>query len=139
MASMKGYNILVKINGNAFVGETSSSMDVSANVKESYTKEGKGVADREVTGHSVSGSISGLMRLKKEDETNVMDSDAILEAAMQEGKDALFPFVYTRDTGKAYKGNLIINSYSESGTAEGEATYTLNYTVSGKMVPADEV
>ena len=135
---MKGYNILVKINGNAFVGETSSSMDVSANVKESYTKEGKGAADREVTGHSVSGSISGLMRLKKEDETDVMDSDAILEAAMQEGEDALFPFVYNRDIGKAYKGNLIINSYSETGAAEGEATYTLNYTVSGKMVPVDE-
>lgn len=132
---MKGYNILVKIDGKTFIGETASALDVSANVKESYTKAGKGAPDKEVVGHNVSGSINGLMRLRAEGENDVMDSDDIMEAALKEGDEALYPFVYTRDNGKSYKGELVINSYNESAPADGEATYTVNFTVSGKMAP----
>lgn len=134
MATIQGYNILFKFSDKALIGETSSSLDISAKVKESLTKADKGNTKREVTGHDVTFSVNGVMELNESTGTvTALDSDALIAEALKTGEASLIDFVYTRGNGKAYKGKAIITSYSESADAEGNATYTLNCSVSGDL------
>ena len=133
MATIPGYNIAFTIDGKACVGETSSNLDISATVKESLTKADKGNKRREVTGHDVTFSINGVMMLNEDGSTASLDADALINLALTVGEASVVPFVYTRGEGKGYKGDMIITSYSEAADAEGNATYTLNCSVSGAL------
>lgn len=137
MASMEGYSILFKLNDKTLVAETSSSLDIAARVKESLSKADQGNTKREVTGHDVTFSTNGVMRLLEGDEKlQSLDSDDLMALALKTGEEATIDFVYVRGSGKDYKGQMIITSYNETADAEGNATYALNCSVSGKL---DEV
>ena len=138
MPKIQGYNVLFKLHDKTLVGETSSSLDISAKVKESLAKEDKGNTQREVTGHDVTFSVNGIMELNESTGTvSSLDSDELIAEALKTGESSLISFVYTRGGGKAYKGKAIITSYSESADAEGNATYTLNCSVSGYLTQAE--
>jgi predicted secreted protein len=138
MPTIQGCNVLFKLSDKTLVGETSSSLDISAKVKESLTKADKGNTKREVTGHDVTFSVNGVMELNESTGTvSILDSDALIAEALKKGDESLIDFVYTRGGGKAYTGKAIITSYSESADAEGNATYTLNCSVSGDLTQAE--
>lgn len=138
MPTIQGYNVLFKLKDKTLVGETSSSLDISAKVKESLTKADKGNTKREVTGHDVTFSVNGVMELNESTGTvSILDSDALIAEALKKGDESLIDFVYTRGGGKAYTGKAIITSYSESADAEGNATYTVNCSVSGDLTQVE--
>lgn len=134
MASMEGYSILFKLNDKTLVAETSSSLDITARVKESITKADQGNTTREVTGHDVTFSTNGVMRLLEQTaKLQSLDSDDLMALALKKGEEAEIDFVYVRGSGKNYKGQMIITSYNETADAEGNATYALNCSVSGEL------
>ena len=136
MSTVQGYDILFKLNSKMVVGETSSSLDISAKVKESLSKADKGNTRREVSGHDVTFSINGAMELVDDSGTTTsLDADDLIDLSLKVGNQAAIPFTYVRGTGKAYQGNMIITGYSESSDADGNATYTLNCSVSGDFKP----
>lgn len=134
---MEGYSILFKLADKTLVAETSSSLDVAARVKESLTKADQGNTKREVTGHDVTFSTNGVMRLlEQQAKLQSLDSDDLMALALKKGEEALIDFVYVRGSGKNYKGQMIITSYNETADAEGNATYALNCSVSGELIEA---
>lgn len=136
MENIAGYNILFKLNDKLIAGETSSSIDIAAKVKESLTKADKGNTKRDVTGHDVTFSTNGVMQLlETEEKTTSLDAADLMELALLKGQEALIPFVYTRGSMQSYKGTMIITSYNETTDAEGNATYALNCSVSGELTP----
>lgn len=139
MENIAGYSILFKLNDKLIAGDTSSSLDIAAKVKESLTKADQGNTQRDVTGHDVTFSTSGVMQLLEEEEkTTSLDADDLMGLALLKGTAAKIPFVYSRGSLKSYKGVMIITSYNETTDAEGNATYALNCSVSGELVPVTE-
>lgn len=139
MENIAGYSILFRLNEKLIAGDTSSSLDIAAKVKESLTKADQGNTQRDVTGHDVTFSTSGVMQLLEEEEkTTSLDADDLMGLALLKGTAAKIPFVYSRGSLKSYKGVMIITSYNETTDAEGNATYALNCSVSGELVPVTE-
>lgn len=133
MAQMTGYNILFKIDGKTVAGETDSNLSITPTVKESLFKADKGNKRREVSGHDITFAINGSMYINDDGTSTELDSDEIIAMSLKKGTDAVFPFVYQRDTGKSYKGEFIITGYTETPNADGTATFSLNCSVSGAM------
>lgn len=139
MENIAGYSILFKLNDKLIAGDTSSTIDIAARVKESLTKADQGNTQRDVTGHDVTFSTGGVMQLLETEEKKVsLDADDLMELALLKGSAAKIPFLYTRGALKPYKGVMIITSYNETTDAEGSATYSLNCSVSGEFKPATE-
>lgn len=139
MENIAGYSIIFKLNDKLIAGDTSSSLDIAAKVKESLTKADQGNTQRDVTGHDVTFSTSGVMQLLETEEKKVsLDADDLMGLALLTGTQAKIPFVYTRGGLQPYKGTMIITSYNETSDAEGNATYALNCSVSGKFEKVTE-
>ena len=135
MKKQLGFNFFFQLDGKNIGGETQSDLSVSATEKSSLTKADKGNAQTEVSGHEITANISGVSVVNADGSTEVLDADVLLEQSLKVGADSVIPFVYTRGEAKAYKGNCVITSYSESTNAEGEATWSLSIKVSGAMTP----
>ena len=57
--------------------------------------------------------------------------DEILEMALKTGTDAEIEVTYGPEGGAIYGGKAVVTGYSESTSAEGDATYSLDLKISG--------
>lgn len=129
---MEGYNIAFKVDGKTLAGRTQDDMTISAVTKDSITKDDGGNTNSTVTGHDVTFRAAGLMDAAKGADGK-LGRDEIIELSLKKGDDAKLPFVYGPADGLQYKGTAVITGYSESTNAQGEATYSLDFKVSGEM------
>lgn len=129
---MEGYNFRFKVGGKNFIGVTQDDMTITPTTKESITKDDAGARKRAVTGQDITFRVSGIMDLNGTGGTD-NDMDDIIELALSKGDNAEVTFVYTRGTGQAYTGTAVITGYTETTPAEGDATYTIDFAVSGEM------
>ena len=65
--------------------------------------------------------------------TNKLDRDDILADALKTGAQAVIAFTYMATGGTSYTGNCVITNYSESSNASDDATYTVDFRVTGSM------
>lgn len=121
-----GYNISISLNGKTVVGRTQEDLSISANVKESITKDDQGVKQSAVTGHEITLKISALASLDSTGSATKLDRDAVLELALKKGDDAIIPLKYLASGGDTYSGNAIITGYSESSAADPDTDTTLS-------------
>ena len=134
---VSGYNILLKINSKTVLGVTQDELQVSAQTKESITKDDAGVKNSEVTGQEVTFNVTGLIEVAGSGDTSTkLDADDLIEQSLKTGSSAIIPFVYDRGTGlDNYSGNCIMTSYSETTPADpdSDATFSAAFKVSGSM------
>lgn len=135
---MVGYNMLFTFNGKSIAGETDSNLALSAIVKESLYKSDKGAKRKEVTGHDGTFAINGAAIINEDGSATELDADDLIDMALKTGPDSIFEFVYKRDKGQTYKGNMIITGYTETPNADSNVTYALNCSLSGKLIPVSE-
>lgn len=130
---MAGYNVRLKIGTKDIVGVTSDEMTITANVKESITKDNNGVKQKAVTGHDWSFKVSALMILDDAATPTALDRDAVLGLAVATGSGAVIAATYGASTGDTYAGNVVITGYSESTSADPEtdASFTLDLQSAG--------
>lgn len=129
---MEGYNVALQVNGKTLAGRTQDDLSISAQTKDSITKDDKGNSNQTVTGHAVSFKAAGLMDNTTGEATR-LTRDEIIAMSLLTGDDAVIPVRYGAEGGKIYGGNAIISGYSESTNAQGEATYSLDLTISGEF------
>lgn len=129
---MEGYNIAFKVDGKTLAGRTQDDLTISAVTKDSLTKDDGGNTNSVVTGHDVTFRAAGLMDAAK-GEDGKLGRDEIIKLALKKGEDAKLPFRYGPADGLNYQGTAVITGYSESTNAQGEATYSLDFKVSGEM------
>lgn len=135
---MVGYNMLFTFNGKPIAGETDSNLSLSAIVKESLYKSDKGAKRKEVTGHDGTFAINGAAIINEDGSAEELDADDLMEMTLKTGKESIFDFVYKRDEGQKYTGKMIITGYTETPNADGNVTYSLNCSLSGKLTPITE-
>jgi len=130
---MAGYNVRLKIGTKDIVGVTSDEMTITANVKESITKDNNGVKQKAVTGHDWSFKVSALMILDDAATPTALDRDAVLALVVATGSGAVLAATYGTSTGDTYAGNVVITGYSESTSADPEtdASFTLDLQSAG--------
>lgn len=129
---MEGYNIALKVQDKTLAGRTQDDMTITAQTKESITKDDGGNTNSTVTGHDVTFRCTGLMDAAK-GEDGKLGRDEIIRLALLKGDAAKIPFKYGPADGLIYEGIAVITGYSESTNAQGEATYGLDIKVSGGM------
>lgn len=130
---MAGYNVRLKIGTKDIVGVTSDEMSITANVKESITKDNNGVKQKAVTGHDWSFKVSALMIMDDAATPTALDRDAVLGLAVATGSGAVLAATYGASTGDTYAGNVVITGYSENTDADPEtdASFTLDLQSAG--------
>lgn len=127
-----GYNIAFKANGKTFCGRTQDDLTIAATVKESITKDDQGEQQVVVVGHDVTFSCSGII-VVGETEATKLNRDEIIALSLLKGANAVVPIVYTVEGGATYKGNAIITNYTESSNSEDNATYGIDFRVTGGL------
>ena len=125
-----GYNIAFKANGKTFCGRTQDDLTIAANVKESITKDDQGEKQVVVSGHDVTFSCSGLIVVGDTQATK-LDRDDLIALALAKSTSAVVPVVYSCTSGNSYHGNAIITNYTESSNSEDNATYTIDFRITG--------
>ena len=128
---MEGYNVALKVGTKTLVGRTQDDLTISALTKESITKDEKGNKISVITGHDVSFRCAGVMEVTDDGQATKIMRDEILEMALKTGTDAEIEVTYGPEGGAIYGGNAVVTGYSESTSAEGEATYSLDLKISG--------
>lgn len=125
-----GYNIVLRTGSGAgakiFAGTTSNTLNITAKVKDSITKEDKGTTNSIVTGYDTELTVDGVMELNDDGQkAERADREDIIDLVT---KGEPVDFVYGDPASKSTvrKGKMIFTSYSETTDAEGEATYSLN-------------
>lgn len=129
---MEGYNIALKVDGKTLAGRTQDDLNISAITKDSITKDDGGNTNSAITGHDVTFRVAGLM-VAGAGATGKLGRDEIIRLALKKGDDAKIPFVYGPGDGLQYQGIAVITGYTESTNAQGDATYGLDFKVSGEM------
>jgi predicted RNA-binding protein associated with RNAse of E/G family len=130
---VKGYNIILKLNGKKVVGVTSNSFGIKPKIKESLIKDDLGNSQSENFGYTADFVISGLMVINATgEETTYMDV-VDLRTATKEG--TITPFVYGGFAAGAAteSGNLIITDYKEDTDSENVGTYSVSASLTGAM------
>lgn len=129
---VEGYNIAFQVNNKTMLGRTQDDLSITANTKESLTKDDAGEKRVAVTGHEVTFSCSGLIDFNASSGTATkLDRDDIIALSLVKGSSAPVPVVYSCQGGDTYTGNAIITDYGESSNAEDEATYSISFKISG--------
>lgn len=126
-----GYNIAFKIGGSTLAGRTQDDLTIAARTKESLTKDDNGDAQTSVNGHDITFRATGLVDVTGG--TNILDRDDIIEDVLKTGSSAVIAFTYAATSGKVMSGNCIITNYSESSNASDDATYTVDFKVTGSV------
>ena len=133
---VSGYNVLLKINSKTILGVTQDELQVSAQTKDSITKDDAGTKNSEVTGHEITFTTTGLVEVAASGDTNKLDADDLIELSLKTGSEAKVPFVYDRGTGlDNYSGNCVMTDYSESTPADpdSDTTFSATWKVTGAM------
>ncbi len=130
--AVEGYNIAFKIGGKTLAGRTQDDMTIAARVKESQTKDDAGATQVAIVGHDVTFRATGLVDVTNTSNTKVY-RDTMLENSLKKGSAAILTFVYEADNGDSYTGSCIITNYAESSNSSDEATYTVDFRVTGAM------
>lgn len=129
---IEGYNIAFQVNSKTMLGRTQDDLSITANTKESLTKDDAGEKRVVVTGHEVTFSCSGLIDFNASTSSATkLDRDDIIALSLVKGSSAPVPVVYSCQGGDTYTGNAIITDYGESSNAEDEATYSISFKISG--------
>lgn len=127
--SIQGYNIAFKVDGKTLAGRTTDDLNISALTKESQTKDDNGNTNSTVTGHDVTFKAAGIMDTGSGEN---LGRDEIIALALKTGDDAKIPVSYgPANGGTVYQGVAVITGYSESTSANGEATYSLDCKIAG--------
>ena len=129
---VQGYNVALKINGKTILGRTQDDLTIAANVKESQTKDDHGSKQYDVVGQEVSFKCSALIDVSG-DTASAIDRDTLIEIALEVGEDAEFDVTYEADEGDAYEGVGVITNYSESSSASGDATLSVDIKITGSF------
>ena len=132
MAYLDGYNIAFKIGGKTFAGRTQDDLTIAARTKESLTKDDAGATQVAVTGHDITFRATGIVELGS-DTASKMFRNTMIATALLTGNSAVLAFKYVPTGGQAYGGNCIITNYSESSNSSDDATYTVDFRVTGNM------
>ena len=132
MAYLDGYNIAFKIGGKTFAGRTQDDLTIAARTKESRTKDDAGATQVAVTGHDITFRATGIVELGS-DTASKMFRNTMIATALLTGNSAVLAFKYIPTGGQAYGGNCIITNYSESSNSSDDATYTVDFRVTGNM------
>ena len=132
MAYLEGYNIAFKIGGKTFAGRTQDDLTIAARTKESLTKDDAGSAQVSVSGHDITFRATGIVELGS-DTSAKMFRNTMIATALLTGSSAVLAFKYMPTGGQAYGGNCIITNYSESSNSSDDATYTIDFRVTGEM------
>ena len=132
MAYLDGYNIAFKIGGKTFAGRTQDDLTIAARTKESLTKDDAGATQVAVTGHDITFRATGIIELGS-DTASKMYRNTMIANALLTGSGAVLAFKYMPTGGQAYGGNCIITNYSESSNSSDDATYTVDFRVTGNM------
>ena len=132
MAYLEGYNIAFKIGGKTFAGRTQDDLTIAARTKESLTKDDAGSAQVSVSGHDITFRATGIVELGS-DTSAKMFRNTMIATALLTGSGAVLAFKYMPTGGQAYGGNCIITNYTESSNSSDDATYTVDFRVTGAM------
>jgi len=132
MAYLEGYNIAFKIGGKTFAGRTQDDLTIAARTKESLTKDDAGATQVSVSGHDITFRATGIVEIGS-DTGSKMFRNTMISTALKTGSQAVLAFKYMPTGGQAYGGNCIITNYSESSNSSDDATYTIDFRVTGEM------
>ena len=132
MAILEGYNIAFKIGNKTFAGRTQDDLTIAARTKESLTKDDQGATQVSVTGHDITFRATGIIELGS-DTSSKMFRNTMIANALLTGSSAILAFKYMPSGGQAYGGNCIITNYTESSNSSDDATYTVDFRVTGNM------
>lgn len=132
MAVLEGYNIAFKIGNKTLAGRTQDDLTIAARTKESLTKDDQGAAQVAVTGHDITFRATGLVEMGT-DSTAKSFRNTMIANALKTGSQAVLQFKYIATGGQAYGGNCIITNYSESSNSSDDASYTIDFRVTGAM------
>ncbi len=124
-----GYNIVLTIADKTVVGTTSNTLDIKKKIKESITKDDKGNAQRVPVGEDVTISVDNLINVSGTVAEKLYRDD-VIDLALA---DDLVAVSYSAVGGSTYTGSATVDGYSETSNAEGDATASLNLTISGKL------
>ena len=134
MAIVAGYNIAFKIGSGSsaktLAGRTQDDLTIAARTKESLTKDDSGSPQVAVTGHDITFRATGLIDTAS---STAIDRDTLIADALLTGSSAVLAFVYTAPSGTTISGNCVITNYSESSNASDDATYTVDFRVTGAV------
>lgn len=126
-----GYNIAFKIGNKTLAGRTQDDLTIAAKTKESLTKDDSGSTQVSITGHDVTFRATGLIDVTGG--ANILDRDDIIVDVLKTGSAAVLAFTYTTTSGKTLSGNCVITNYSESSNSSDDATYTVDFRVTGAV------
>ncbi len=134
MAIVAGYNIAFKIGSGSsaktLAGRTQDDLTIAARTKESLTKDDSGNAQVAVTGHDITFRATGLVDTAS---STAIDRDTLLADALLTGSSAVLAFTYTAPSGTSISGNCVITNYTESSNSSDDATYTVDFRVTGSV------
>ena len=65
--------------------------------------------------------------------SSILDRDDIIVDVLKTGAQAILAFTYTTASGKTLSGNCVITNYSESSNSSDDATYTVDFRVTGAV------
>lgn len=125
-----GYNIAFKIGTKTLAGRTQDDLTIAARTKESLTKDDSGNAQVSITGHDITFRATGLVDTTS---TTQVNRDDLLADALLTGNSAVLAFTYTAPSGTSISGNCVITNYSESSNSSDDATYTVDFRVTGSV------
>ena len=132
MAALEGYNIAFKIGNKTLAGRTQDDLTIAAKTKESLTKDDGGSTQVSITGHDVTFRATGLIDVTS-GSSSILDRDDIIVDVLKTGSQAILAFTYTTASGKTLSGNCVITNYSESSNSSDDATYTVDFRVTGAV------
>ena len=127
-----GYNIAFKIGNKTLAGRTQDDLTIAARTKESLTKDDSGATQVSITGHDVTFRATGLIDVTS-GSSSILDRDDIIVDVLKTGAQAILAFTYTTASGKTLSGNCVITNYSESSNSSDDATYTVDFRVTGAV------
>ena len=130
MAIVAGYNIAFKLGTKTLAGRTQDDLTIAARTKESLTKDDSGDAQVAVTGHDITFRATGLVDTTS---TTQINRDDLIADALLTGSSAVLAFTYTAQSGTSLSGNCVITNYSESSNSSDDATYTVDFRVTGSV------
>ena len=134
MAIVAGYNIAFKIGSGSgaktLAGRTQDDLTIAARTKESLTKDDSGNAQVSITGHDITFRATGFVDTAS---STAIDRDTLIADALLTGSSAVLAFTYTAPSGTSISGNCVITNYTESSNSSDDATYTIDFRVTGSV------
>ena len=134
-APVSGYNIAFKIGSGSsaktLAGRTQDDLTIAARTKESLTKDDAGATQVAIVGQDITFRATGLIDVTGG--TNKLDRDDMITNALKTGNAAVMAFTYTTTGGKTMTGSCVITNYSESSNSSDDATFTVDFRVTGTV------